>query len=81
MAEQRTDNLPLSIYINVVLSFLFIVIGVPVLLWLLALLVAPGWHLFMLHPPLCWGVLAIGAVLGFGNAFHYYTRANSRLEK
>ena len=57
MAEQRTDNLLLSIYINVVLSFLFMAIGVPVLLWLLALLVAPGWHLFMLHPHCageCW---------------------------
>jgi len=81
MIEHRTDGLPLSSWINVVLSFLFMVIGVPLLLWFLALLVGAGWQRLTLYSPYCWGVLALSAVLGFGNAFRYYERAKSKLTK
>jgi hypothetical protein len=79
MAAQKSDSLPLSSQINVVLSFLFMVISVPLLLWLIASLA--GWRRLMLQSPLCWGILAISVVLGFSNATYYYRRVKSKLPK
>jgi len=81
MTAQKNDRLPLSSRINVGLSFLFMVISVPLLLWLIASLVSPGWRKLMLQSPLCWGILAISVVLGFSNAAHYYRRVKSKLTK
>jgi len=81
MSKQSNGELSFSRWINVVLSFLFMAISVPVLLWLVAMLVAPGWRTLMFESPLCWGILAISLVLGFSNASYYYKRVKSKLTK
>ena len=81
MPAQKNNGLPFSSWINVVLSFLFMAISVPVLLWLVAMLVAPGGRTLMFESPLCWGILAISLVLGFSNASYYYRRVKSKLPK
>ena len=82
MTEGKTDGLSLLSWINVVLSFLFMAIGVPLLLSLVILLVGGfNWRFLILESPYCWAFLAIGAVLGFGNAMRYYKRAKAKLLK
>ena len=82
MTEEKTDGLSLLSWINVVLSFLFMAIGVPLLLSLVILLVwGFNWRFLILESPYCWGVLAIGAVLGFGNATRYYKQLKAKLLK
>ena len=79
MTEEKTDGLSLLSWINVVLTFLFMQIGVPVVVVGVILLVSPNWRFLVLQPPYCWAFLAIGAVLGFGNATRYYKRAKAEL--
>ena len=81
MPAQKRDGLPFSSRINVVLSFLFMVVSLPLLLWLIASMVAQGGRRLMLQSPLCWGILAISAVLGFSNAASYYRRVKSKLTR
>jgi hypothetical protein len=81
MPAQKNDGLPFSSRINVLLSFLFMAVSVPLLLWLIASAVAPGWRRLMLQSPLCWGILAISVVLGFSNAASYYRRLKSKLTR
>lgn len=81
MSKQSNGELSFSRWINVVLSFLFMVIGIPLLLWLVAMLVAPGGRRLIFEPPLCWGILGISLVLGFSNASYYYKRVKSKLTK
>ena len=82
MAEETNDGLPLKIWINVVLSFLFFAVGLP-LLCMLALLLFSGYAIVLLfHYPYSWvgwGILAITLVLGYGNASRYYKRAKAEL--
>jgi hypothetical protein len=81
MEEQRNDELSLLAWMNVVLSFLFMVVAVPLLLWLLSLLLAPNWHRLIFSYPFSVGILLICVVLGYGNASRYYRRAKSRLKR
>ena len=81
MVEQRSDGLPLSSWINVVISFLFMAISA---LLLLGLLVALVWGpltvgVVLLYTPYGWVGLAISALFGFANASRYYKRAKSEL--
>ena len=57
MEEQRNDELSLLAWMNVVLSFLFMVVAVPLLLWLLSLLLAPNWHRLIFSYPFSVGIL------------------------
>jgi hypothetical protein len=77
MPEERDQALSFFRRINVLLSFLFMVISIPLLIYL----VAPGWRTLMFTPPLCWGILAISLLLGFSNASHYYQRLQAKLRK
>ncbi len=84
--RKKTDSLPLSIRINVGLSFLFMLVAVPLLLWTFVVLFAPGatftaGQMLIFCSPIQMGVLVIGAVLGLANALGYYMRAKSRLTK
>jgi hypothetical protein len=78
--EKGTDRLPLLVWINVVLTFLFMQIGVPLVVYLVMTLALPPWRGFLVRkPPYCWCFLAIGAVLGFGSATRHYKRAKAKL--
>ncbi len=79
MAEERGQGITFFQWINVILSFLFMVIGLPVLLYLAA--AALGWQRLVYWSPLYWGILAISLVLGFSNASHYYKRLQSKLRE
>ena len=80
MTGNQTDKLPLMSRVNVVVSFLFMLIAVPLIIIPVGLLLVPNWwQVFVLHSPYCWGVLGISVVLGYGNAIRYYWREKSRL--
>ena len=71
--------LPLSTSMNVVLSFVFVVLGVTFVLW-------PAFWQFGRDlvaeesiATVGWAILAIGVVLGLINAFLYYSRAKAKL--
>jgi len=77
MPEETDQALPFFHPINVLLSFLFMAISIPALLFL----VAPGWRTLMFTPPLCWGILGISLLLGFSNASQHYQRLQAKLSK
>ena len=81
MSEQNNGELSLLQWINVVLSFLFMLIILPVAFWLVTELVASSWRTLMFESPLSWGFLAIILILAFSNAFYYYKRVKSKLTK
>ncbi len=65
----KRHQVSLLVWINVVLTFLFMQIGVPLVVYLVMTLALPPWGGFLVRePPYCWCFLAIGAVLGFGSA-------------
>ncbi len=77
----RPAALPLSTIINVVLSFVFVALGITFLLW------TAFWQFGRDLVPdesiatVGWVILAIGVVLGLINAFLYYSRAKAKQTK
>ena len=71
--------LPLSTSMNVVLSFVFVVLGVTFVLWTAFWEFGRDLVAKESIATVGWAILAIGVVLGLINAFLYYSRAKVKL--
>ena len=70
--------MPLSFWINIGLSFAFVVIGVTFVLWSAFWKFGRDWVSEELISTVGWGVLAVGLVLGVANAVRYYRRVMAK---
>ncbi len=75
----KPTALPLSTSINVVLSFVFVILGVTFVLWLAFWQFGRDLVARDSIATVGWVILAIGVVLGLVNAFLYYSRAKAKL--
>ena len=72
-------GLPLSSWINVVLSFVFVVFGVTFVLWPAFWQFGRNWVAKESIATVGWVIIAIGAFLGLVNAFLYYQRIKTKV--
>ena len=77
----EAKDLPLSFWINVALSFVFVFVGVTFVSGVAFMKFARDWVGKESAPTLGWVILAIGVVLGLFNVFRYYTSATAKMSK
>ena len=77
----EAKGLPLSIWINVALSFAFVFVGVTFVSGVAFMEFARGWVGKESAPTVGWIILTIGVVLGLFNAFRYYTSTTAKMSK
>jgi hypothetical protein len=70
--------LPLSSWINVVLSFVFVVFGVTFALWPAFWQFGRNWVAEESIATVGWVIFGVGVVLGLVNAIRYYSRVNGK---
>ena len=77
----EAKGLPLSFWINVALSFVFVFIGVTFVSGLAFWEFARDWVGKESVATVGWVILAIGVVLGLFNAFRYYACTKAKMSK
>ncbi len=77
----EAKDLPLSFWINVALSFVFVFVGVTFVSSVAFMEFARDWVGKESAPTVGWVILTIGVVLGLFNAFRYYTSTTANMSK
>ena len=76
--SSKAAALPLSSWINVVLSFVFVVLGITFTLWPAFWQFGRNWVAKESIATVGYVILGIGVVLGLINAFRYYSRIKAQ---
>ncbi len=77
----EAKDLPLSFWINVALSFVFVFVGVTFVSGVAFWEFARDWVGKESAPTVGWVILTIGVILGLFNAFRYYTSTTAKMSK
>ena len=77
----KAVGVPVSSWINVVLSFLFAFFGVHFVLWIAFFTLGKDWFADESLVTAYWTMVAIAAAIGLFNACFFYTRAKAKLSR